>query len=181
VKLLGVVPLVCTTVPTFTDAPVETNVATNAVRSVPKGTEIATVFEDSVIVPVAAGLAKLKLVKAFAGLAPMVTVTTYACVLPSAATTVYVTGLVKLFGVVPLVCTTVPTFTDAPVETNVAFKAVTFVPEGTDIATVFEESVIVPVTAGVAKLKLVKAFAVFGPTVTVTMYACVPPSPATTV
>ena len=40
------------------------------------------------IVPLIAGLAKLKLVKAFAGLAPTVTVITYACVLPSAATTV---------------------------------------------------------------------------------------------
>ena len=165
----------------MTEAPEETNVATKAVTSVPEGTVSATVLDDSVIVPVAAGLAKLKLVKAFAGLAPMVTVTTYACVLPSAATTVYVTGLVKLFGVVPLVCTTVPTLTEAPVEINVAFKAITFVPEGTDTATVFEESVIVPVAAGLAKLKLVRAFAVLAPTVTVTMYACVPPSPATTV
>ena len=62
----------------------------------------------------------------------------------------------------------VPTFTEVPVETNVAFKAVTFVPEGTDTSTVFEESVIVPVTAGDAKLKLVRAFAELAATVTVT-------------
>ena len=65
-KLLGVVPLVCTAVPTFTDAPVETNVATRAVTSVPEGTVSATVFEDSVIVALAAGLVKLKVVRAFA-------------------------------------------------------------------------------------------------------------------
>ena len=73
---MGVVPLVCTTVPTLTDAPVETKVATKAVTFVPKGTVSATVFADSVIVPLTAGLAKVKLVKAFAGLATTVTVTT---------------------------------------------------------------------------------------------------------
>ena len=38
--------------------------------------EIATVFEDSVIVPLAAGFVKLKPVKAFAVFCPTVTVTT---------------------------------------------------------------------------------------------------------
>ena len=73
---MAVVPLVCTAVPTFTEAPVEANVATRAVTSVAEGTVKATVFVDSVIVPVTAGLVKLNAVRAFAVLAATVTVTT---------------------------------------------------------------------------------------------------------
>jgi hypothetical protein len=82
------------------------------VTAVPYGTVTAIVVP--VIVPVTARLVKLKAVIVFAGLAAMVTVTTYDCVLPSAATTIYVTGVVKLFEVVPLVCIADPTFTEAP-------------------------------------------------------------------
>ena len=89
--------------------------------------------------------------------------------LPSAATTVYVTGPVKLLAVVPLVCVVVPTLTEAPVEAKVAIKAITSVPKGTVKTTVFADSLIVAVTAGLVKLKAVNAFAVFETIVTVTM------------
>ena len=49
----------------------------------------------------------------------------------SAAVTVYATELEKLFDVVPLTCTVVPTFTLAPVVENVAISAVTFAEAGT--------------------------------------------------
>ena len=68
----------------MTEAPAETvKVATRALTPVPLGTVTATVFADSLIVPVIAGLVKLKAVKAFAAFEATVTVTTYACVLPS--------------------------------------------------------------------------------------------------
>ncbi len=45
--------------------------------------------------------------------------------------TTYITGLPKLFGVVPLTCDVAPTRTLAPVVVNVATSAVTSVPAGT--------------------------------------------------
>ena len=61
---MAVAPLVWMAEPTLTEAPVVVNVAIKAVTSVPKGTVKATVFADSLIVPVTAGLIKLKAVKA---------------------------------------------------------------------------------------------------------------------
>jgi hypothetical protein len=51
VKLLGVVPLVCTAAPTLTLAPVVVNVATRVVTSVPNGTVTAMVFAGSFMIP----------------------------------------------------------------------------------------------------------------------------------
>ena len=81
-----------------------------------------------------------------AGFRALVTVTVYAAVVLSVAVTVYTTGLVKLFAVVLLVWSVVPTFTLAPVVVNVATRAVTFVPNGMVTAMVFAVSLIVPAT-----------------------------------
>jgi hypothetical protein len=64
---------------------------------------------------------------------------------------------VKLFAVVPLTWTVEPTFTAAPVVVNVAINAVTFVPFGTVMETVFAFSSIIPVEAGLEKEKTVMA------------------------
>jgi hypothetical protein len=83
---------------------------------------------------------------AFAELRATVTVTVYVAVVLSAAVTVYATGLVKSFGVVPLVCArVVPAVTLAPVVVDVATNAVTSVPYGMVTAIVFAVSSIVPV------------------------------------
>ena len=65
----------------------------------------------------------------------------------------YVTGFVKLFAVVPLVCVVAPTATEAPVVVNEATRAVTSVPFGTVTAMLVPE--ITPVPSG--KLKTVIA------------------------
>jgi hypothetical protein len=59
---------------------------------------------------------------------------------------VYTTALVKLFVVVPLVWSVVPTFTLAPEVVKVAIKAVLFVPIGIATDIVFAVSSIVPAT-----------------------------------
>ena len=69
-KLLAVVPLVCVTAPTLTDAPVVVKVATRAVRSVPNGTVTAIVLPLSLTVPLPS---MVKAVIALAGLAATLT------------------------------------------------------------------------------------------------------------
>src|SRR6185369_3928989 len=92
-------------------------------------------------------------------------------VVPSAAVTVYFTGAVKLFAVVPLVCTTVPTVTPDPLVVNVAVWAVTFVPLGMVTAIVLADSSTVPVDP--ATEKEVTAFPELGAALSF------PPHPAT--
>ena len=71
----------------------------------------------------------------------------------------YVTGLVKLFGVVPLTCVVAPTRTDAPVVVKLATSAVTFVPNGT--VTAILVPVITPTADGLVKLNAVISLAGF--------------------
>jgi hypothetical protein len=66
---------------------------------------------------------------------------------------------VKSFGVFPLACAALPTFTPAPVVVKVAIKAVTFVPNGTVTAMVFAFSSMVPVAAGLVSENAVMALA----------------------
>jgi hypothetical protein len=152
--------------------PVVVNVAINEVTVVPNGTVAVIFVPDIVPVTSEAKLGLLAFVKLKAVISQFVpgsteTVTVYVCVDASAAVTKYDTGLEKLFAEVPLVCTTPPTFTDAPVVVNVAIKdAGIEVPYGrtTEIAV----PLIVPVTSEIAellacvKLKAVIALALDG-------------------
>jgi hypothetical protein len=174
VKSFGVVPLTWTVLPTFTLAPVVTNVATSAVTFVPYGIDTEIVFAPSLIVPVAAGLVKENAVIAFAVFEATVTVTIYVTVELSVAVTMYDTGLVKSFGVVPLTWTVLPTFTLAPDVANVATSAIMFVPYGIDTEIVFALSLIVPVTAGLLNEKAVMALADVGDGITIPL---TPPPP----
>src|SRR5512143_1265860 len=67
------------------------------------------------------------------------------------------TGLVKLFAVVPLTCVVPPTATLAPVVVNVATNAVTSVPKGT--VTAMLVPLITPAAAGLVNENAVMAFA----------------------
>lgn len=67
-----------------------------------------------------------------------------------------------------------------PVSVMVGISAATLVPKGTESATECVVSVIIPVAMGLAKVNAVMAFAEFGATDTVTIYAWVEPSAAVT-
>jgi hypothetical protein len=181
VKSFGVAPLACTVEPTTTLAPFVVNVATNPVTFVPYGTITVMVFAFSSMVPVAGEIVKEYAVMAFSELGATVTVTVYAAVVPSAADTMYVTGLVKSFGVTPLVCTVAPLITRAPFVLNAAISEVISVPYGAATAMVFALSLIAPVTGRVVKENAVMAFAALDATVTVAVYDAVVPSAAVTV
>src|ERR1041384_3788951 len=129
-------PLVCVVPPTLTLAPVVVNVALRAVTLVPNGT--VAVIDRPLIVAVtsvvSAGLfvdRNENAVMSLAGFAATVTVTVYPFEVPSAAVTVYITGAGKSLAVMSLTCAVPPTVTLAPVVENVAFRAVTLVPNGT--------------------------------------------------
>ena len=90
-------------------------------------------------------------------------------------------GFIKSFGVVPLTCKVVPTFTLAPVVANDAIRAVTIVPFGTVTEIVFVISLITPVATGLENEKAVIVLAELAAIVTVTVYVAVELSAAVTV
>src|SRR5580704_12534555 len=96
------------------------------------------------------------------------------------------TELVKLFGVVPLVCATPPMVTLTPVVAKVATSAVTFVPNGT-VAVIVVPLIVAATSAlrfplfAVRNAYDVIALAVLLATVTVTVYVCIVPLAAVTV
>jgi hypothetical protein len=146
-KLFGVVPLVCATAPADTPVPVVVKFATRVVTSVPNGRLTAMVLAGSLIVPGNPGSpANEYEVMVLAKLGATVTITVYVPVGWSAADTVYVTGLAKLFGVVPLVCATEPTCTPVELVTNDATNVVTSVPYGMITDIVLAGSFTVPAT-----------------------------------
>jgi hypothetical protein len=121
------------------------------------------------VMPVVVRITKLPATPRFTGAGSVMTatVTVYVCVVASAACTVYVTGLVKLFGVVVLVCVVVPTVTNAPDVENVATRAVTLgVLNG--MVTVIAVPIIVLVSWPASEYA-VMALAKLGATVTVTV------------
>ena len=153
--MFGVNPLVCKLLPTVTDAFADAvNVATRFVTFVFVGT--VNVMFVPLILPDTPGFVKLKAVISQALLNGCITltVTIYVFTVPSSAVTVYVSGDAKVFGVAPLVCKVLPTFTDAFADAvNVATRFVTFVFAGT--VNVMLVPLKLPDTAGFVKLNAV--------------------------